>query len=58
LAVGQKTEAKALAEEKMLQAAMLEIKKEVWEERHFEGLESGRRRNDPSRNKQIGGHKA
>jgi DNA polymerase V len=58
LAAGQQAEAEALAEEKKLQAAMLEIKKKYGKNAILKGLNLEEGATTRSRNKQIGGHKA
>ncbi|NLI19988.1 MAG: DNA methylase [Clostridiales bacterium] len=58
LAARQKAEAEALAEEKRLQAAMLEIQKKYGKNAILKGLNLEEGATTRSRNKQIGGHKA
>jgi len=58
VAAGQKAEAEALAEEKKLQAAMLQIKKKYGKNAILMGLNLEEGATTRSRNKQIGGHKA
>ena len=58
MAAEQKAEAEALAEEKKLQAAMLEIKKKYGKNAILKGLNLEEGATTRARNKQIGGHKA
>ena len=58
LAAEQNAEAEALAEEKKLQAAMLEIKKKYGKNAILKGLNLEEGATTRARNKQIGGHKA
>ena len=58
LAARQKAEAEALADERKLQLAMLEIKKKYGKNAILKGMNLEEGATTQSRNRQIGGHKA